>query len=362
MKRFNKPYIMSAIVLSLLTTIVLAGCKPTNNTNGNNTNNTNGNGNNKTYTISDYYPFVANLKTVYEGTGNEYASKTEYVDYIKGDKIQIRSDNGGTVVAQVLQNKNGELTLLNSEGEIYYKQDMTSMAAKKSEVLLKEPLAKGTNWTLPDGRKRSISGVNVDITTPLGSYKALEVTTEGSDYQNKDYYVLNMGLVKTVYKSEGSEVSSSLKEYIKDTPLVQNVRFYNFKVTTTDIQVVYKEIPVNLKTNDEIKDTFQSYFRQPLVSGTMALMSSNTIINSLSLNTTDGKVYVDFSNQFVTEMNAGTTKETGVLRSVTDTLGYYYGVDKVVITLDGQPYSSGHILMNKGEAFNTNYKGALQVK
>ena len=94
----------------------------------------------------------------------------------------------------------------------------------------------------------------------------------------------------------------------------------------------------------------------------MALMSSNTVINSVGLNTSDGKVYVDFSQQFVTEMNAGTTKETGVLRSVTDTLGYYYGVDKVIITIDGQPYSSGHILMDKGEAFKINYNGALKVQ
>lgn len=365
MKKFVKPYLILAIVLSLFITTILAGCNKTNNTNGNSTNstnNTNGAGNNKTYTISDYYPFVANLKTAYAGTGNEFASKTEYVDYIKGDKIQIRSDNGGTVSAKVLQNKNGELTVLNSEGEKYFKQDITSLTANKNEVLLKEPLAKGTNWVLADGSKRSITGVNVDVSTPLGSYKALEVTTEGSNYQNKDYYVLNMGLVKTVYISGGSEISSSLKEYTKDNPLVQNVRFYNFKVTTTDIQVVYKEIPINLKTNDEIKDVFQSYFRQPLVSGTVALMSNNTVINSVGLNTSDGKVYVDFSQQFVTEMNAGTTKETGVLRGVTDTLGYYYGVDKVIITIEGQPYSSGHILMNKGEAFKTNYNGAVKVQ
>jgi hypothetical protein len=365
MKKFKKPYLIFGIVLVFSSAVLLAGCRVTNNTsstnNTNNTNNTSGSGNNKTYSISDYYPFTANLKTVYEGKGNEFASKTEYVDYIKGDKIQIRSDNGGTVSARVLQNKDGELTVLNSESEIYYKQDMTSVAPKKSEVLLKEPLVKGTSWTLEDGTKRSITGVNVDITTPLGSYKALEVTTQGSDNQDIDYYVINMGLVKSVYKSGGSEISSSLKEYIKNTPLVQNVKLYNFKVTSTDIQVVYKGIPVNLKTNEEIKDVFQNYFRQPLVSGTMALMSKNTVINSLSLNTAENKVYVDFSKQFVTEMNAGTTKETGVLRTVTDTLGNYYGVENVVITLDGQPYVSGHILMNKGEAFKTDFTGAIQV-
>jgi len=356
-KRYTKPYLVFAAILIVLTAVLYTGCKSKNvNTTTNIDNET------KKYTISDYYPFTANMKMVYEGKGNEYASKTVYVDYIKGDKMQLRTDNGGTTLAQVLQNKNGELILLNSEAESYYKEDITSLEGKKNEVLLKEPLAKGTSWKLSDGTKRSITGTDVDITTPLGSYKALEVTTEYSDSKVKDYYVLNMGLVKTVLVSGGTEVTTSLKQYIKDSSLVQTARLYNFKVTTTDIQVVYKGITINLKTNDEIKDVFQKYFRESLVGGTSALMSKNTKINKIYKNANEGKVYIDFSKEFETEMNAGTTKESGILRSITNTLGNYYNMNKVVITIDGEPYSSGHIVMDKGEAFNTDYSNVVEVK
>ena len=354
-KRYKKSYFVFAALLIALTAVLYTGCQPSNNTNGN------GNGN-KTYTISDYYPFTANLKMVYEGVGNEYASKNVYVDYIKGDKIQLREDNGGTVAAKVLQVKDGQLVLLNSEGESYQKEDITSMEAKTNEVLLKEPLQKGTSWTLADGSKRSITGVDVDVTTPSGNYKALEVTTEYKDSVTKDYYAVGKGLVKSVFTSNGTEVSSSLKEFVKDAALTQNIKIYNFQVTQTDIQVIFKEVAVSLKTNEEIKDVFQKYFREPLGSGTGALMSQNTKINKIYKDAANGKVYVDFSKQFVTEMNAGTTKETGVIRSVTDTLGSYYNVDKVVINLDGGSYESGHILMGKDEPFTTDYNNVIEVK
>jgi hypothetical protein len=354
MKRFRKQYLVLAAIL-VMTSGAIVGCKPSNTTNNND---------GTTYKISDYFPFTANLKTVYEGQGNEYASKTEYVDFIKGDKIQIRSDNGGTVSARVLQNINGELIQLNSKGEVYYKQDMTSDTPTQNIVLLKEPLKTGTEWTLADGSKRAITSVGVSVTTPSGDYKALEVTTTNADSSvTKDYYVVNKGLVKSVWSKDGNEVSSSLKEYSTDTAFTSTIRLYNFQVTQTDIQTVYKEKQISLKTNEEIKDNLQNRFVESLGAGTntVPLMSVNTVINKLYVKPDEGIAYVDFSQKFVSEMNAGTTKETGVLRSVVNTIGYYYGVDKVIITLDGGVYISGHIQMQPGEYFKTNYDGEKKI-
>ena len=67
-------------------------------------------------------------------------------------------------------------------------------------------------------------------------------------------------------------------------------------------------------------------------------------------------VYLDLSKEFTKEMNAGSLYESQILQCITNTLGDYYMVKKVYITVEGKPYSSGHILMKKGEAFNVNYK------
>ncbi len=65
--------------------------------------------------INDYYPFKENVKYIYEGIGNEYASYHTTVDFIEGNRIQLRSNNGGTDTVKVLENKDGQLTMICKE-------------------------------------------------------------------------------------------------------------------------------------------------------------------------------------------------------------------------------------------------------
>lgn len=373
MKKYRTTFAPLIFIIFIVSAVLFNSCNKitdnTNKTNSNSTinNNTQNNTSNDTtqktnYTIKDYYPFKENVKLSYEGSGNEYASKDVYVDFIKGNKLQLRSINAGTTMGQVLQYENGQLTLIVSKGEFYYRDDLTSLQSNVNEVILKEPLQKGTSWTLSNGRKRSITGTDVDVDTPSGKYKALEVTTTDNNSTIKDYYVVNIGLVKTVFTSAGSDIVTSLKKNIPNSPVAQTIKFYYPKITDTNVAIMYKKNTVNLKTNDDIKNIFQTSFRKTLVDGALPLMSNNTKINKLYLNYNENVVYVDFSKEFITEMNAGTSKENGILTSVVNTLGDYFNVKEVRLTVDGKEYSSGHILMQKGENFKVNYNNATEVK
>jgi hypothetical protein len=303
------------------------------------------------YKIEDYYPFTADTLYAYEGKGNEFAGYNLWVDYIKGNKIQQRINNSGTELVRVIENSEGELKIIFSREESYYREDFTSKQPNKDEVLLKEPLVKGTSWTLADGRKRAVTGVNMDISTPSGNYKALEVTTEAPDSQAIDYYVLNVGLVKSVFKSEGSEISSALMEIKNNASLTQSIEVYYPNNVMDKIFMLRKGII--FKTNDITKIVLEKQFKSAPNNEAIKLLTPNVKINSLYLNN-DGMVYVDFTENFVTEMNLGSGYEGMVLQSIANTLGRYYGVKKVYITLEGKPYSSGHIIMEKGEAFTVN--------
>ena len=384
MKKYRLTFNLSAFILFIIAILLLTSCNKiinkntvpnttnnsTNSTNtNNNSSNAQNNSNNSTnnppktdYTIKNYYPFKENMRLSYEGSGNEYASKDVYVDFIKGNKLQLRSINAGTTMGQVLQYENGQLTLIVSKGEFYYRDDLTSLQSNVNEVILKEPLQKGTSWTLSDGRKRSITGTDVDVDTPSGKYKALEVTTTDNNSTIKDYYVVNIGLVKTVFISAGSDIVTSLKKDIPNSPVAQTIKFYYPKITDTDVAIMYKKNTINLKTNEDIKNIFQTNFRKTLIDGTLPLISNNTKINKLYVNYNENVVYVDFSKEFITEMNAGTSKENGILTSVVNTLGDYFNVKEVRLTVDGKEYSSGHILMKKGENFKVNYNNAAEVK
>lgn len=314
------------------------------------------------YTIKDYYPFKGDVKFNYEGTGNEFASKTIYVDFIKDNKIQLRSINGGTTMGQVIQYENGELSLVYSRGEFYYKDDLTSLPSNTKEILLKEPLQKGTSWTLSDGRKRSITGIDISVDTPAGKYKALEVTTTDNNSVTKDYYAPNIGVVKTVFTSGGSTITTALKNMTNDSSVSQTIKFYYPKMTDTDVSIMFKKSTVDLKTNDTIKNIFQSNFRKSLINGAQSLISNNTKINTLYLNDSEKVVYVDFSKELITEMNAGSSMENGIITSIVNTLGDYFNVKEVRLTIDGKEYASGHIAMKKGENFKVNFNKVTEVK
>lgn len=310
--------------------------------------NTNTNIETKTEKIDAYYPFSADVKYNYQGEGNEYAAFTQYVDYISGNKIQLRINNGGTETVKVIENKNGQLTLVYVLNECYYRENFTSKAANKNEILLKEPLLTGTSWTLSDGTKRSITNMEAEITAASVTYKCIEVTTEYKDNTQKDYYAKNVGLVKTVSESKTYKVSSTLKKIDKNVSLTQNVKFYYPNINDDKLHTADQKL--TFKTNDITKKKFEEYFKKSPNSTLGILISKNTTIKSLYLNK-DGMLYADFSKQLVSEMNAGSGYEAMILHSITNTLGNYYNVKKVYITVEGAPYSSGHILMKKGEAF-----------
>jgi hypothetical protein len=345
----------TCVILVVSTLLLLTGCNKgltTNNPPPKVIDNSQTEGNESKAKIENYYPFQKDIKYMYAGVGNEYATYSVQVDYLKENRQQIRVNNGGTEMVKVFENKDGELRLIFSKGESYYREDFTTKNNDKVEILLKEPLTKGNSWTLSDGSVRSITNVKASITTPAASYECIEVTTVGKDSTIKDYYAADIGLVKTLFISNGTEVSSSLSKIEKNVPFVQTVKFYYPNGNDGFNYITNKQLSFN--TNDITRETFEKSFKEVTGSELGKVLSPNVKIKSLYLNA-DNVVYIDFSEEFTKEMNAGSGYESQILQCITNTIGDYYMVQKVYITVEGEPYSSGHIAMKKGEAFNVDY-------
>ena len=157
----------------------------------------------ETITIEEYYPIEENVRYVYEGKGNEYASYDVYIDYVTEHKVQQRINNGGTSLARIMEIKDGKLINTYSRGETYYRENLLKTENGEEEVLLMEPLKEGTTWKLNDSSVRTITNLSADISTPSGNYKAIEVSTEGPHGKTLEYYAKGIGLVKTLFNSEG---------------------------------------------------------------------------------------------------------------------------------------------------------------
>lgn len=295
--------------------------------------------------IEAYFPALADTRYVYEGSGSEYAAYDVFVDYIQGAKMQQRIDNGGTVLARVIEVKDGEAQLRYSREEAYYRENLLNHPADSHEVLLKEPLRAGTAWRLNDGRERQIQSVSAPVSTPSGDYLAVEVSTRSENGVSTDYYAKNIGLVKSVFTYGDAEVSSSLSAIEKDRPLIQTMRFFYPRSDGEGLDS--SEASVSFHTNDITRIVLAQAYRNALAKPAR-VFSENTRINSLYLNR-DGMAYIDLNRAFVEEMNAGSGYESMILQSVANTFGQYYGVDRVLLTIDTKLYESGHIALKKGE-------------
>jgi len=301
--------------------------------------------------VEDYFPIKDNVKYVYEGMGNEYAQYDVYIEYTAQGLVQQRVDNGGTVEARVYEVKDGKLTRLLSRGETYYRENMLDRSDNSKEIMLMEPLEAGTVWKLADGSERTITKVDADVTTPLGSYKAIEVVSKGKNDTVTDYYVKDIGLVKTVFSGQDYEVSSSLKEIEENTRRIESIQFY-FPGDNDKLNIVEKE--VSFKTNDETGQILGDAYKEASTSNSGVVFSSNTKINRLTLNK-ENKVEIDLNSAFRTEMNAGSGYEGMILQSVADTFGKYYNAKEVILTIEGEPYASGHFEFEEGETIKVDY-------
>ncbi|HEX3078228.1 MAG TPA: GerMN domain-containing protein [Lachnospiraceae bacterium] len=305
-------------------------------------------------TIDDYYPFTKDTVYIFEGEGNEYAGFQTSIDFIDEGKsrMQTRTNNGGTEDVRIIEKKDGEVRVILSRPECYYRDNLIDKEGDqgKEEILLKEPLEVGTEWALPDGGKRYISGVDVDIETPMGTYQAIQVNTQESgesEYIIKEYYVKGIGLVKRVYESEGMVVTSAIKEIKEDTAFSQMMDLY---FVNADEKIYSEPVTLTFRTNDITRVTIQKAVTKAVEGkkDTLPLMSINTKINSMYLGD-DGIAYIDLSKEFVSDMNAGVGYEAAILQAITNTIGRYYGVQEVYLTIDQKPYESGHMLFEKGQ-------------
>ena len=299
--------------------------------------------------VEDYFPLTENVKYTYEGEGIEFASYTMYVDYINDNRIQTRSNNGGSEFIKVLEVNEGQLVELFHRSETYFREDFTDNEYTPKRILLKEPLKEGTSWSSGEATS-TITGVSKEVVTPQGNMEAIEVTTESGQETTIEYYAKDKGLIKVITTGEGYNISSTLSSIENNVPLIQTVTLFYPNVDGINLNAV--DVQVSFNTNDEPKNVISKTIKDLSV---FELLSSNTKINELYFSEENNSVYIDLSKEFVNEMNVGSGFEGMMLQSLANTLGTYYGVQNVFLTIDKGPYESGHILLEEGEPLTVDY-------
>lgn len=78
-------------------------------------------------------------------------------------------------------------------------------------------------------------------------------------------------------------------------------------------------------------------------------------VKSANLDKNNDMITINFGDKFIDTTRVGSTSEYYVLTATINTFCYNFGVSKAIITLNGNPYESGHVSMAPGQAFSANY-------
>lgn len=314
----------------------------------------------ETASIGDYFPFMESIYSSYLGDGIEYSSYELYPQYIEENRIQYVEKNSGTNIVTVLEYTDGQLVEKFVRPETYFRENMLDKTSENAgNILLQEPLEVGNNWENPSGGTVEITAVDVDVETPLGVFPSIEVTTTEENSINIRYYSIGVGLVKEVATdTEGSyEVTSTLEEQTEETPEAATIKVFFPDANAMGIETA--DVSVAFFTNDVTRETMTELLRQVPDVEYGRLIPEDASINSMYLNE-DGRVYVDFSQELVANMNAGSSGESLLLQGIVNTIGTYYGVEEVVLTIEGAPYESGHYSMQEDESFKVDMEGVAE--
>jgi hypothetical protein len=148
----------------------------------------------------DYFPSKP-VKKYFTG-GFENGGFTQTFEKFEGDKVQVKQFDTAVGIALIYQISDEHIRKIygaempdgkNEEDYIGRVQE------NSNDIILKAPLVVGTKWTNNKGDKYEVSGVNVKVKTPAGTFNAVEVTVKytGWDSVNKFYYAKDLGVVKS---------------------------------------------------------------------------------------------------------------------------------------------------------------------
>jgi len=194
-----------AILFFMLTVSGCTGQTP-------NDNNNNNNKPTESVTPGDYFPLTAGSSWKYQGEGNEYASFTREVMFVKDNLAQVRENNGGTISMSVYNITRDAVTRIFFIGEAYENNNYLESTPNENIIILKNPLEVGTRWEEKNA-VREITDTKASINTPSGSYTnciKVKITYENSVVY--EYFKEDTGMVHREFVSERSTVTSSLKD------------------------------------------------------------------------------------------------------------------------------------------------------
>lgn len=144
----------------------------------------------------------------------------------------------------------------------------------------------------------------------------------------------------------------------KDEAKKEDVNLYYYDVITDKIVYINKTITIEGKA---VGTALVNALKEAPNSDISPSIANEITLKSAKLDKENDTISLDFSDNFISSQNLGSGAESKTLTAICNTFGDYYNVNNVIITIKGNTYSSGHILMKEGEAFKVNLEDTSKL-
>jgi len=163
-----------------------------------------------------FYPLKEGNMWEYEGEGMEYASFIQKVIFSSGNRHQVTIDNGGTIIANVLEESEGSIVNIYRSGEEFSGGNLLDKPSNVNIIMLQTPLEKGNFW-ISEENHYEIINTEADVVVPAGEFKgciAVKVTFKDQTSNMTYYYKRGIGMVQSEFRTDsGDLITSKLKRY-----------------------------------------------------------------------------------------------------------------------------------------------------
>lgn len=307
--------------------------------------------------LESWIPMHENVVLEYDGGSFENAGFSITPQFTLEDTYQFANSDTATTTVEIYEYTEDAVVRNFTRMETYFRDNFvdTGLASEGDggAMLLQLPIEVGNTWESDNGSVYEITDSHVSIETEAGTFEAIEVTSTSEDGENvaRSYYAEDVGLVQRESEVDHDDepMVSTLQAIHEDRLEEINFSFYSPNEGATGLES--QPIELQLATNDPARvalaEALQGNHEETEGNG---VIEDSVVINFMYLDNED-VAHVDFSEELVTEMNYGTTGETLMLQSIVNTIASYYGspVEEVLLTVEEEPYMSGHIVYEEGE-------------
>lgn len=309
--------------------------------------------------LETWFPKIEDTLLEFEGDGIEYASFSRYPQFAHDGTYQLVESTSGTDVVTVYEYTNEEVREVFVRPETYFRDDFvdTGLSSNQDEheILLQLPIEVGHSWESPTGSLSEITDADFEIDTEFGTYDAIEITRTIEDNEIIYYYADGIGLVERISNpgDDETEITSTLVTQAENQP--EELPLTIFSLDDQGERLIASTVTLELFTNDPVRLALEDVLKGEAPDTESAAMITDGVdINYMYLGD-DGIAYADFSVDLIEEMNAGSGIESLIIQGIVNTIGGYYTVDEVLLTVDGEPYASGHLEMSDGDTWSVDH-------